>query len=515
MLLPPSLFLSVSSPPVVLVFPSGGDGRIYSPYTVDGSSCRYFDCICIRFTTTPIAVESFSDLRRSSRGQHFIGGVWTATAHVVTAVIGSGVLSLAWSVAQLGWILGPTVLLVFALVTYYTAVLLSDCYRSPDPINGSRNYTYMEAVKACLGKTDVVVCGIAQYTSLWTTLVGYTNAAAVSMKSVKLANCYRLKGQGANCTASVNMFMVIFGAMEIVLSQLPSLEKVTLLSVLAAAMSFTYSFIGLFLCARRLEHNHEVRGSITGAMAGMSGVSKTTSVWYAFQALGNVAFAYSYSMIQVEIQDTLKSPPPENKTMRRAAMYGIGSTTLFYVTIGCIGYAAFGNTAPGNLLTEFYEPFWLVHIANLALVIHLVGAYQVYGQPFYAFCEKWLLKKWPSARFLHNVHSFRLVVPRPTTFRFTLCKLLLRTIIVAVTTLVSVALPFFNSIVGFNGAISFWPLTVYFPIRMYMVQTKVTIGCPKWWFLQCFSIVCLLVTVVATVGSVADIVQNLKHVELF
>lgn len=77
------------------------------------------------------------------------------------------------------------------------------------------------------------------------------------------------------------------------------------------------------------------------------------------------------------IKDTLKSSPPENKTMKRASLYGIGVTTIFYVSIGCIGYAAFGNDAPGNLLTGFYEPFWLVDLGNIAVVIHLVGAYQV------------------------------------------------------------------------------------------------------------------------------------------
>ena len=79
----------------------------------------------------------------------------------------------------------------------------------------------------------------------------------------------------------------------------------------------------------------------------------------------------------VDPQDTVKSPPSENVTMKRASFYGIGVTTIFYVSLGCIGYAAFGNAAPGNVLTGFDEPFWLVDVANVAVVIHLVGAYQV------------------------------------------------------------------------------------------------------------------------------------------
>ncbi|KAK1371175.1 hypothetical protein POM88_037267 [Heracleum sosnowskyi] len=48
------------------------------------------------------------------------GTIWTASSHIITAVIGSGVLSLAWATAQLGWIAGPTVLFLFSFVTYYT-----------------------------------------------------------------------------------------------------------------------------------------------------------------------------------------------------------------------------------------------------------------------------------------------------------------------------------------------------------------------------------------------------------
>lgn len=79
------------------------------------------------------------------------GTFWTATSHIITAVIGSGVLSLAWAIAQLGWVAGPTVLVLFAFVNLYTSNLLTECYRSGDPITGQRNYTYMEAVKAHLG----------------------------------------------------------------------------------------------------------------------------------------------------------------------------------------------------------------------------------------------------------------------------------------------------------------------------------------------------------------------------
>jgi hypothetical protein len=97
------------------------------------------------------------------------GTVWTAVAHIVTGVIGSGVLSLAWSIAQIGWIAGPLAILVFASVTLLSAFLLSDTYRSPDPEFGPhRSSSYLDAVNLhkglfflstiCINKYSISFC---------------------------------------------------------------------------------------------------------------------------------------------------------------------------------------------------------------------------------------------------------------------------------------------------------------------------------------------------------------------
>ncbi|KAF8023679.1 hypothetical protein BT93_F1008 [Corymbia citriodora subsp. variegata] len=98
--------------------------------------------------------ECFDDDGRLKR----TGTVWTASAHIINAVIGSGVLSLAWATAQLGWVAGPVVMFLFASVTYYTSTLLATSYRSGDPVTGKRNYTYMDAVSANLGMSHLHSC---------------------------------------------------------------------------------------------------------------------------------------------------------------------------------------------------------------------------------------------------------------------------------------------------------------------------------------------------------------------
>jgi amino acid permease len=242
------------------------------------------------------AFKCFDDDGRLKRS----GTVWTASAHIITAVIGSGVLSLAWAIGQLGWIAGPTVMLLFSFVTYYSSTLLSDCYRTGDPVSGKRNYTYMDAVRSILGGFRFKICGLIQYLNLFGITVGYTIAASISMMAIKRSNCFHESGGKNPCHMSSNPYMIMFGVTEILLSQIKDFDQIWWLSIVAAIMSFTYSAIGLALGIIQVAANGVVKGSLTGISIGA--VTQTQKIWRTFQALGDIAFAYSYSVVLIEIQ---------------------------------------------------------------------------------------------------------------------------------------------------------------------------------------------------------------------
>ncbi|EXB51062.1 hypothetical protein L484_023765 [Morus notabilis] len=110
------------------------------------------------------------------------GTTRTAVAHIIAGVIGSGVLSLSWSVAQLGWIAGPSSMIAFAVVTLVSTNLLSDCYRFPDPQFGhARCPSYAEAVKLYLGEKWQYVSGAFAYESLYGCGIAYTFTSASSI----------------------------------------------------------------------------------------------------------------------------------------------------------------------------------------------------------------------------------------------------------------------------------------------------------------------------------------------
>ncbi|KAL0537837.1 hypothetical protein IC582_007832 [Cucumis melo] len=121
--------------------------------------------------------------------------------------------------------------------------------------------------------------------------------------------------------------MIGFGIVEIIFSQIKDFDQLWWLSIVASVMSFTYSTIGLGLGVAQITANGKIGGSLTGIIIGT--VTQTQKVWRSFQALGDIAFAYSYSIILIEVQDTLKSPPSEAKTMKKATLVSVSVTTLF------------------------------------------------------------------------------------------------------------------------------------------------------------------------------------------
>jgi amino acid permease len=202
------------------------------------------------------------------------------------------------------------------------------------------------------------------------------------------------------------------------------------------------------------------------------------------------------------VQDTLKAPPAENKTMRQSTVMGVAITTAFYMSCGCLGYSALGNSAPGNILSGFYEPYWIVDFANVCIVVHLVGGFQVFLQPLFAAVEAAVAVRYPSTRdsSVAGINVFRLVW---------------RTGFVSVITLAAVLLPFFNSILGILGSLAFWPLTVFFPVEMHIRQQKLPRFGAKWLALESLSFVCFIITVVACASSVQGVLDALKTYKPF
>ncbi|CAA0814044.1 Probable amino acid permease 7 [Striga hermonthica] len=431
------------------------------------------------------------------------GTIWTAVAHIITGVIGSGVLALGWSMAQLGWAAGPFSMLFFAAITFVSTFLICDCYWAQHPHHGPiRNTSFTQAVHSFLGERSAWFCALLIQISFYGTGIAYVITSAKCLRAIERSNCYHKHGHDAPCEFGLTFYMLLFGVVQIFMSQIPDFHSMDWLSVLSAAMSFAYSFICLGLGAAKVIGN----GVIEGSISGISAPTKIQKALLVAQALGDILFAYPYSMIVLHIQDTLRSPPPEGVTMKRAAVISMCITTFFYLSCGGFGYAAFGDQTPGNLLTDFgfYEPYWLVDFANACVVVHLVGGYQIYTQPVFAAMDKWSADRFPGSTFVNKQYILKL--PLLPEWNLNLQRLCFRTAYVSSTTAIAMVLPYFNQVLGVSGAITFWPLAIYFPVEMWLEQNKTGPWTGKWIVLRIFQTVCFCITMFALLGSIQGLI---------
>jgi hypothetical protein len=74
--------------------------------------------------------------------------------------------------------------------------------------------------------------------------------------------------------------------------------------------------------------------------------------------------------------------------MQKTIAASYSSTGLFYGCISCLGYAALGSTVPGDVLVGFSISKEVELVANIAVLLHMVAAVQVYMHPIYEAIEE-------------------------------------------------------------------------------------------------------------------------------
>lgn len=130
---------------------------------------------------------------------------------------------------------------------------------------------------------------------------------------------------------------------------------------------------------------------------------------------------------------------------------------------------------------------------------------QVFGQPLFAIVESWITAQIPDSIMVQDIYSLKLpLLPRVTV---NLLRAFFRTAYVASITGVGIAFPYFNQVIGVAGAINFWPVVIYFPIEMYLVQKNIGSWTAAWVILRLYSLICLIVIVFAFIGSVKGLIN--------
>ena len=262
------------------------------------------------------------------------GSVFSGIMHVITAVIGAGVLTLPSAMASLGYVGGTVTVILAGLVTLYTAQLLADLYI----INGKRQRTYTQMVLTCFGRKGEVAIGVIQLANLALTAIAYMVTAAKTMRTLAHAGCGLSPAEAAeagnvsNCFDTYWICVLLFGALQLVLSQVPSLENLAAASVIGAVASFGYAFIAFVMACAYAPR--PPLGSLMGQPA---------SVWKDLNAVGNILFAFSFSFMLIEIQDTMKGDKERGpvRPMKKAVNIALAIMGSFYLAVALSGEEIF------------------------------------------------------------------------------------------------------------------------------------------------------------------------------
>jgi hypothetical protein len=120
----------------------------------------------------------------------------------------------------------------------------------------------------------------------------------------------------------------------------------------------------------------------------------------------------------------------------------------------------------------------------------MIAAVQTYMQPIFEWLEDLTLTRFPKA------------VGRVPPFVF---RLVMRTPLMVIVTLLAVLIPGFGAITGLVGATTFWPTAVWYPLKCYRRSHTVSRG--RLLLFAGINVSLGLISLVATVGAVQGIVQ--------
>lgn len=130
-------------------------------------------------------------------------------------------------------------------------------------------------------------------------------------------------------------------------------------------------------------------------------------------------------------------------------------------------------------------------IIDLEKIVHI----QVIVQPIFGVVESLVGQRWPKSSFISREYSIGIC-------NLNLFRLIWRTIFVTIVTIMAMAMPFFNEMLALLGAMGYWPLTIFFPIQMFIAKQKIKRLTIKWIGLQTLNFIFMVVSVATATAAI-------------
>ncbi|KAG9152902.1 hypothetical protein Leryth_012523 [Lithospermum erythrorhizon] len=397
-------------------------------------------------------------------------------------MVGAGVLSLPYAMAYLGWGPGTLVMVVSWCITLYNMWQMIQLHES---VPGVRFDRYYELGRHAFGPK------LGAWIVLPQQLIVQVGCDIVYM--VTGGKCLKkfMEIACTDCTPIKQSYWIcIFGGVHFFLSQLPNFNSVSGVSLAAAVMSLSYSTIAWAGCLSR--------GRVPDVSYSYKKTSDIDYMFRVFNALGQISFAYAGHAVVLEIQATIPSTPekPSKVAMWKGAVWAYFINAMCYFPVAFIGYWAFGHDVTDNVLVALERPAWLIAAANLMVVVHVIGSYQIYAMPVFDILERTMVV---NLNFPPGV----------------MLRLIVRSAYVAITLFVGVTFPFFGDLLGFFGGFGFAPTSYFLPSIIWLKLKKPKIFSISWTINWVCIVVGVFIMFASTIGGLRNIVTDSSTYEFY
>lgn len=423
----------------------------------------------------------FQDAEKTKRPEDWLpvtssrNAKWYYSAfHNITAMVGAGVLGLPSAMIYLEWGWGTVVLVLSWGITLFTLWQMVEMH---EMVPGKRFDRYHELAQHALGpklglwilvpQQLVVEVGIG---------IVYMVTGGSSLRRFYTLVC-------DDCTKlSLTEWIIVFGVIQVFLSQLPNFNSISFISFAAAVMSVGYSTIAFGTCL-----NTNKAENVSYHLPSEN--STADNIFGVFNALGTVAFAYAGHNVVLEIQATIPSTEekPSKKPMWRGVILAYILVAYCYFGVAFAGYWAFGNSVGSNVLLTVGKPKWIVATGNFMVFIHVLGSYQIYSMPVFDMIEYVLIMK---------------IKLTPGA----LLRIVERTLYVAFTCFVGCTIPFFGALLGFFGGFAFAPTTYFMPCILWLRIHKPKMFSLSWTVNWVCIVLGFLLMIVSCIGGLRQII---------
>ncbi|KAJ6357963.1 hypothetical protein OIU78_005738 [Salix suchowensis] len=392
--------------------------------------------------------------RQSSSGQALLNGL--------NVLCGVGILSTPYAAKEGGWI-GLSILVIFAVLSFYTGMLLRYCLDSEPGLG-----TYPDIGQVAFGTSGRIVISIILYVELYACCVEY-----IILESDNLSSLF------PNAHISLGGFELDshhFFALMTTLAVLPTvwLRDLSVLSYISAGGVIASVLVVLCLFWIGLVDNVGIHSKGTALNLGTLPV-----------AIGLYGYCYSGHAVFPNIYTSMAKPDRFPAVL--LACFGV--CTVMYAGAAYMGYTMFGEETESQFTLNLPHDLVASKIAVWTTVVNPFTKYALTMSPVAMSLEELI----PSNHMKSHMYA--------------IC---IRTALVISTLLVALSIPFFGLVMSLIGSLLTMLVTLILPCACFLsiVRGKAT----RFQIAACIIIIAVgvLSSVYGTHSSLSRIIENLS-----